>query len=737
MKKELLSPAGNFESLKAAIHNGCDAVYISGQNYGARKFANNFTLEELKEAIDYAHLYGVKVYITINTLIYENEIKDFLEYVKLVHEYGVDAVIMQDIGMIDLVHKTYPNLEIHASTQTHCHNQETINFLESLGVKRVVLARELSLNEINNIKTNLEKEAFIHGAICISYSGECLASSMILNRSGNRGECAGICRLPFELYEDNEKIKTEGNYLLSAKELSSINNLKQILDSDIKSLKIEGRMKSPEYVGYVTRIYRKLIDLYYQNKEMVLTEEEIKNLYLLYNREFTKGFINNEYKKDIVNIKTPNHQGIPLGQVLSVNKKIKILLEEPLTQNDGIRFSNNKGMIANFIYNEKGLLIKEAKKGSIIYLDNKVDLKECKKVLKTSSIKLEEELKNYQEKKLKIELNVLAKLNKELEIEIKYKNINIKEKSIIVEESKNNPTTKEVVIEKLSKINNTPFTIEKISFDIDDNIFIPIKEINNIKRILIEKLIKEIIKTKEIKINKQEEIEKKQEITNRYSFLVRNEEQIKTLINKDVDIYIENYLLYKKYKQKNVYYRTPRVNNNHIDLNNENILCTELGAVNKYNKNNNLITDIYLNIINSKSINILKNKNIKKIGLSPEIKEEDLEKINKKLQSNLELLIYGKIELMIMKYCLLNKLINKSNKCNVCINKKSYKLKDRNCEYYNIINNNCITTLLHYKNINLIDNISKYQKLGITNFRIDLFDETEKDINKILKKLSI
>ena len=332
---------------------------------------------------------------------------------------------------------------------------------------------------------------------------------------------------------------------------------------------------------------------------------------------------------------------------------------------------------------------------------------------------------------------MLAKLNKELEIEIKYKNINIKEKSIIVEESRNNPTTKEVVIEKLSKINNTPFTIEKISFDIDDNIFIPIKEINNIKRILIEKLIKEIIKTKEIKIINQEEIENKQEITNRYSFLVRNEEQIKTLINKDVDIYIENYLLYKKYKQKNVYYRTPRVNNNHIDLNNENILCTELGAVNKYNKNNNLITDIYLNIINSKSINILKNKNIKKIGLSPEIKEEDLEKINKNLQSNLELLIYGKIELMIMKYCLLNKLINKSNKCNVCINKKSYKLKDRNGEYYNIINNNCITTLLHYKNINLIDNISKYQKLGITNFRIDLFDEKENDIKKILKQLSI
>ena len=392
MKKELLSPAGNFESLKAAIHNGCDAVYISGQNYGARKFANNFTLEELKEAIDYAHLYDVKVYITINTLIYESEINNFLDYVKTIHKYGVDAVIMQDIGMIDLVHKIYPDLEIHASTQTHCHNQETINFLESLGVKRIVLARELSLNEINNIKTNLEKEVFIHGAICISYSGECLASSMILNRSGNRGECAGICRLPFELYENNKKVKTEGKYLLSAKELSSINNLKQILDSDIKSLKIEGRMKSPEYVGYVTKIYRKLIDLYYEDKEMIITEDELKKLYLLYNREFTKGFINNEDKKDIVNIKNPNHQGIPLGQVLSINKKIKIKLEEELTQNDGIRFSNNKGMMVNFIYNDKGLLIKEAKKGEIIYLDNKINLNECGKVSKTSSIKLEEEI---------------------------------------------------------------------------------------------------------------------------------------------------------------------------------------------------------------------------------------------------------------------------------------------------------------------------------------------------------
>ena len=207
MKKvELLSPAGNMKCLKYAIANGADAVYISGKNFGARKYAENFTKEEIKEAIKYAHIYQVKIYITINTLIEESEKEDFLNYVKYIHENNVDAVIMQDIGMIKLVHEIFPNLEIHASTQTHCHNEETIKFLKSLGVSRVVLAREMTIEQIKSIKTDIEKEVFIHGALCVSYSGQCLASSMILNRSGNKGECAGICRLPFDLYKENEKL---------------------------------------------------------------------------------------------------------------------------------------------------------------------------------------------------------------------------------------------------------------------------------------------------------------------------------------------------------------------------------------------------------------------------------------------------------------------------------------------------------------------------------------------------
>ncbi|MCI6001987.1 MAG: U32 family peptidase, partial [Tenericutes bacterium] len=352
MKKiELLSPAGDFETLKMAINAHADAVYLSGKNYGARKFAKNFSNEELVDAVKYAHLYGVKIYVTINTIIYESEITDFLNYVLFLHEIGVDAVIMQDIGMIKLVREMLPNLEIHASTQCHVHNNEGLELLKSIGVKRAVLARELSIGEIEKLECDIEKEVFIHGALCLSYSGQCYFSKFHGGRSGNRGECAGVCRLPYQLLENNNIVKTEGNYLLSMRDLCTIDLIKDLIKIGVTSLKIEGRMKSPAYVYYVTKVYRTIIDNYYQNKETLIDETTINNLKVLFNREFTKGYLNNEYGSMVMNIKMPNHQGIHLGEVISYNKKkITIKLDDDVYQNDGIRFSNKEGMIINYLY---------------------------------------------------------------------------------------------------------------------------------------------------------------------------------------------------------------------------------------------------------------------------------------------------------------------------------------------------------------------------------------------------
>jgi len=739
---ELLSPAGDFESLKSAVHNGADAIYLSGKNYGARKFANNFTLEELKEAIKYCHLYDVKVYVTVNTMIYEGEMTEVLEYIKQIHRFGVDAIIVQDIGLIKKVRELYPNLEIHASTQAHNHNKEGLEFFKSLGVTRCVLARELSLQEINRLDVDIEKEIFIHGALCVSYSGECLFSSLVLNRSGNRGECAGLCRLPYELYEDGKKVNLKDQYLLSMKELSSVLYIKEILDSGVDSLKIEGRMKSPEYVGFVTKLYRNLIDKYYNNEEVNLTEEDLDNLKVLYNREFTKGFLNNEDKKEIVNPKTPNHQGIYLGEVVAYSPKIKIKLARDLNQGDGIRLPNKEGMIANFIYNEKYLLVNKGEKNQIIYLDNKVDLKEKGPVLKTLDIKLNDSLKKYSYKKIAINFLVKAIVGEPLSITVTDSKNSVTKTSLVLKKALNKSTTKDEIGEKLNKLGNTPFIVNQISYDIDNDIFIPIKEINNLRRELIDELIalRENSK-KEVIINIAKENYIKQNITEHYSFLVRNEEQLKFLLNYNVIIYVEDYKLYQKYKCDKLFFKTNRVSNQFVDCENENILASEIGAVNKYHNSNNLYSDIYLNVANIESIKLLSELNVKKIGLSIELDKFKLNELMTNIKTsdsiyNLEVLVYGRPELMLMKYCLLNKFINKEKNCQICQNNKKYALKGDNKEIYPLTNDRCISKLLHSRNIDLLDDLAYYKALGITNYRIDLYDESIEEINQILQRLS-
>jgi len=469
MLHELLVPVGNYESLVQAINNGADAVYLGGKRFGARAFANNFTLEELANATKLCHLYNVKIYVTVNTLIYENEFEDAINYIKELHKIGVDAVIMQDIGLINVIHQILPNLEIHASTQMHNHSEESLNFLENLGIKRVVFARELSLDYINNIETNLEKEVFIHGSLCVSYSGQCLFSSCILNRSGNRGECAGMCRLPYKVYENDKLIETDGEYILSPKDISSIDNFKELMDSNVKCFKIEGRMKSPEYVGIVTKIYKNLMNQYDNKEELKIDEEDYNLLLAIFNREYTKGFLHKDSK--IMNFLAPNHVGLSLGKITNVtDKRIELRLNRDLHQFEGIRFKNNNlGMIVNFMYDKYDNLISMGHKNEKIYLDNFLNLKELDEVMLTNPIvNLNKEIT----KKINIDIKFSALLNQEMEITISDKGNIISLKGSIVSKSINSPISRERIEEILRKTGNTPFNVGFIDIKKDENIFI-------------------------------------------------------------------------------------------------------------------------------------------------------------------------------------------------------------------------------------------------------------------------
>lgn len=738
---EILSPVGNKEMLTAAIDNGADAIYLAGKSYGARKYANNFTNEELTDAIKLAHLYGVKVYVTINTIIYEQEIPDFIEYVDFLYKMGVDAVIMQDIGMVNLVHQKFPDLEIHASTQMHNNTKEQIEHLKKMGVKRVVLPRELSLEEIKNIDIDIEKEVFSYGALCISYSGQCLASARILNRSGNRGECAGICRLPYSLYEDDELIETDGNYLLSPKELNTLSRLREIIDSGVDSLKIEGRMKSPEYVGYVTRVFRRLVNAYYENQEMNIHDEELKNLKLLYNRDFTLGHLFNERNNKLMNIKNPNHGGIPIGKATVDKNKIKIILDDELHQFDGIRFSNNEGMIINYLYDKDMLLINSANKHDVVYVDNKVNLKEDSIVLKTLDSTLIQKIHDNNPKKVDINFEVTAHIDKPLKATITDGINNITIESDVVQKAINSPVVKHEIVEKFSRLNETPYHLVDITIDSDADIFIPVRTLNDLRRNLVDKLTE--IRTAKTTVRYGEYSFKTSGsiITETINFKVRNEQQLKYLLDKNVNIYTDDILLYKKYKQSNVYYITDRVLFNLPTLNDENIVASNLGSLIKYGTSNNVVSDIYLNAVNSYTIEYLETLESKKVGLSIENTFDDVKalvdayKLRNMTLPNLDVMIYGRVELMVLKHCFMNMFLNNDVKCSICKNNKQYYLKDRNNEKLPIINRNCNTYILDFKNINRIDDISKYRELGVNNFTIALFDEDIKDIDKILANL--
>ena len=304
---ELLAPAGSFEILKAVIAAGADAVYVGGSQFGARAYANNFTEEELLEAIDYVHLRGKKLFLTVNTLFKNNEINDALyEYLLPYYKKGLDAVIVQDFGVIDYIKTYFPDLPIHTSTQMTVTGVEGARFMKNLGVERVVLARELSIAEMKKIKdeADIELEAFVHGALCYSFSGQCLFSSILGGRSGNRGRCAQPCRLPYAVLDENKKEYKKESYVLSLKDLCGIEYLQQLREAGVYSLKIEGRMKQASYAAGVVAFYRKYIDL-----EKQVSNEDMQHLYELGNRcGFTTEYFTKHNDKSMITFDKPSYE---------------------------------------------------------------------------------------------------------------------------------------------------------------------------------------------------------------------------------------------------------------------------------------------------------------------------------------------------------------------------------------------------------------------------------------------
>lgn len=709
-KVELLAPAGDFSCLKAAIEAGCDAVYIGGKLFGARAFSSNFTDDEIIKAINYAHLFGVKVYVTTNTLIYDKEVERFLEYILFLHKNNVDAVIIQDLGMLDLVRQTFPNLEVHASTQMHIHNLDGASFMEKLGVKRVVLARETSISKIKEIKekTNIDIEIFIHGALCVSYSGQCLMSSLIGNRSGNRGTCAGSCRQSYSIVDENNNIILNNKYPLSMKDLCSLENLKTLLDIGVTSLKIEGRMKSSSYVYTVVKLYRLAIDSYYKNNNIYIDEKELYNLKKIFNRDFTKGFLFDEENNKVINMKRPNHQGVEIGKVINYKNNVAtIKLNDEININDGLRIVGKKDIgvnVNNFYINSK--LVKTAKKGDIITIKVNDKVEKDDKVLLTLDSKLNEEINNIissNQRKVLVKAKFIAKEDKQITFEL----TDFINKVVVISENKvtkalNKPITKEEIKEKLNKIKDTVYKYESLDIEIDDNIFIPLNIINDLKRKAFEELNnKRLYKIpyKRCEYKRNVKSYPKEKLLN---ILILKDENIDSLKKKYDYIYSSNNI-------DNTILLLPRVIDKYKENYNIDVLVGDIGY---FNKHKVCITDTSFNVVNSYTVAFLHSLGAERVTLSYELTKKQIEILinayeeRYKAHPNLELVVEGYEEVMISKFSL-NKYFN---------NDKLY-LKDRFNNLYKIKEKDNLMIIYNYKkrkDFNL-----SYYDIGINSLRIN------------------
>ena len=702
---KIVAPAGNMERFKAAISATADEIYLGLKGYGARRNADNFTLEELKEAIDYAHLRGSRIFLTLNTIMTNSEIEVLYPKLKELYNHGLDAIIVQDLGYADYLHKNFPSIEIHGSTQMTVANHYEINYLKELGFTRIVLPRELSFNEIKEIreKTDMELEVFVSGSLCISFSGNCYMSSFIGGRSGNRGMCAQPCR---------KEYKTscgEKSYFLSPKDqLYGFDEIKKLQEIGVESIKVEGRMKDVSYVYETVNYFRSLIN--------GIDKEE--NTPKLFNRGYSRGyFYNND--KSIMNRDYSFNMGEKIGEVFGKNIK----LTDDVVAGDGITFVSKDYKSLGGTYLNKAASKNE--KISLNFPDG------TKYIFRNFNKRLNDEISKKlktTDKKLEINFEFEAKLNENLKLKIyledenKNRILEIQEISEIkTQEAQKKSVTVDDVKEKISEIGDSEFSVKNIEVNIDENIFIPMSELKNLKRLTVEKFRREILSyfrrdlDEELKILNREyyklEIEKDEPKDLEIRVIVSNNEQEKFVKSVQDD-----------FKIKKIYRRTYDIakQGNLNSHNLENNLASNLYELLE-NENPNVMLNWNMNIVNSYTMNVLeKNDKLESFIVSPEINFAKIRTLGKsKLKK--ALLIYSKLKGMTVDVDLAD------GKDEVITNKEN----DR----FSIIRNEFGTELFLDKPLNIINIMDDIEKMNVDIVVLEFTTETVDDMKKVLKQL--
>lgn len=744
---ELLAPAGSYESLKAAVCAGADAIYIGGNKFGARAYAGNFTDQELLDAIDFAHLHGRKIYLTINTLLKDKEIFEELHsYLQPLYESGLDAVIVQDVGVLSFIRKHFVGLPIHASTQMTIANRQGVHFLKEQGVSRVVLSRELSLQEISEIieNTELEIECFIHGALCYSYSGQCLFSSFIGGRSGNRGQCAGPCRLPYQTLG-----MAKAEHIFSLKDICNVQHIPELIESGIHSFKIEGRMKRPEYVAAVVSVYRKYIDLYLskQGTDYKVSEADVDILMEAYNRGgFHSGYVYQYNGRDMLSLKRPNHAGLPVMKVEAkgnarVLKKVNPgdVLEMPVGQRDYT--------LGQTLEVGKNIVLPTFKNAKINQGTQIVRIKNEKLLSKLRKEYIDTEIKE------KINGKLILSSEKSATLILTLGNVSVKVEGDTAEKAKTSPTTCEEVRKQISQLGNTPFEWENLEIQMEADIFVPMKSLKGLRREGIEKLTDSILNNYH-RASMVYESPKKLGARNIQSakpmlyVLLETPEQLEVALRcEDIQrIYIE-FSLFEKAKQvvsnmgsnKEIYLALPFIFRTHtqslFEKRYQDILRFFDGIlVRNYDSYeflkmqaypDKIVTDFFVYNLNRSSRAFWREAGVEHITAPLEMNRHELRQIDDEC---MEMVVYGYLPMMVSAGCVKKNMRTCDHRQEEIYVKDRYKkefLVKNYCEYcYNIVYN--------FAPLWLCDKMNELKQLSIKAMRLQFVHESKQEMQDVL-----
>lgn len=720
-KTEILAPVGNLDMLYAGIAAGADAFYLALDDFGARAYAENFTLENIEEIIDYAHFFERKVFVTMNTLLKDSEINKAISYLEKLYEFGVDGILIQDIGFYSIIKDQVPGLDLHASTQMAVRDYYGAKALMDLGFKRIVIARETPIDEIRKIaKLPCEKEVFVHGSLCVSFSGECLMSSYFGERSANRGRCAGPCRQKYDLINDGKVLGND--YYLNMKDLNVIDNIDELMDLGIDCLKIEGRMKTPEYVYNTVTAYKDKLNYGSYNKEKLRD---------ITNRGYTKGFIFGQRKDYILRENDVKHRSV--GKVFLKNNKKAFMANSDLFKGDNLEVTTDRNKKLPLTLTE------DIKKGELYFLDKYKDAKIDSDILMLNAENIKEDLKKGLDsyKNLPVKLSFKAHLQEKARLKISYKDIEVEAQSEeTIEKSQKVSIEKEDIRDNLDRFNDEIFDPEEITIQIDDEIFIRKKTINKLRRdaiCLLKEKLANPYKREKITIVKPKSSANKEIKPEKNIELMTNQINPSLLTGFD-KVYIKEYD--PKYKDFNLYLNL----DSHMDYQIEELLSylkensiegvifnnyRDLAFIDDFKKAGIKIRiGRYLNAMNSYAFDFYG-------GFAEKIEssvENTLETINQNSKSYpVEAMTYGRIELMNMVHCPFSTIKNCGLVgCETCKFRQG-ELVNINKDRMKIIRNNGISKIYPYNIAGIEEELFADQ----VSFLISVFsDEDLRDYNK-------